>query len=154
MISDTMVNSWLFNLKGFESPHGRWLLFLREIRKIPISKFPDQWITLSRPAGHGLTIQNTLSQFLKIMTLINENLSLPSSAFSLAERPFRLKSQSKAPVLIAGGSSSPKAMEIDLRNVCEFSKSVFKKFSASRVNDPLAPYFLYWTKCSKNFKRK
>ena len=42
-----------------------------------------------------------------------------------------------------GGSSSRKAMEIDLRNVCEFSKSVFKKFSASRVNNPLAPYFLY-----------
>ena len=130
MISDTMVNSWLFNLKGFDSPQGRWLLFLQEIRKIPISKFPDQWITLSRSAGHSLTIQNALSQFLKIMTLINENLSLPSSAFPLAERPFRLKSQSKAPVLIAKvAPPAPRLWKLTL----ETSVSSLKAFSTSSL---------------------
>ena len=131
MISDTMVKSWLFNLKGFDSPQGRWLLFLQEIRKIPISNFPDQWITLSRPSGHGLTIQNALSQFLKIMTLINENLSLPSSAFSLAERPFRLKSQSKAPVLIA--KVAPPAPRLR-KLILETSVSSLKAFSRSSLS--------------------
>lgn len=38
-------------------------------------KIPAQWIALSRAAGYSLKILNVLFRFLKIVSLINENLN-------------------------------------------------------------------------------
>ena len=58
-------------------------------------KFPAQWIKVSRSAGHGLTIQKRVTSIPKDYDTNKREFKLPSLAFWLAERPFRLKNRSK-----------------------------------------------------------